>query len=58
MHAPFHFQKSPLDFLRNFCSLLRAYFVPRGDKIHTCSLRGIFRQVHAPAKNDFNFICR
>ena len=58
MHAPFDFKKVLWTFLRNFCSLLRAYFVPGGDKIHTCSLRSVFRQVHAPAKNDFDFICR
>lgn len=33
----------------------RAGFVPSGDKFHTCSLSCIFRQVQAPAKNDFSF---
>ena len=28
---------------------------PMGDKFHTCSLRGIFRQVRAPAENSLTF---
>ena len=30
----------------------------RGDKFHTCSLRSVFRQVHALAENFLDFICR
>ena len=33
----------------------RAEFAPSGDKFHTCSLSCIFRQVQAPAENDFCF---
>ena len=31
---------------------------PVGDKFHTCSLRCVFCQVHAPAENGLDSICR
>ena len=38
-------------------SAARIICLPQADKFHTCSLRSIFRQVHAPAENDFDSIC-
>ena len=34
----------------------RIICLPEADKFHTCSLSGIFCQVHAPAENGFYFI--
>ena len=38
-------------------SAARIICPPLGDKFHTCSLRSVFCQVHAPAENSFEFIC-
>ena len=39
-------------------SAARIICPPMGDKFHTCSLRSVFCQVHAPAENKLDFICR
>ena len=38
-------------------SAARIICPPLEDKFHTCSLRSIFCQVHAPAENDSHLIC-
>ncbi len=37
-------------------SAARIICPPKADKFHTCSLRSIFRHVHAAAENNFDFI--
>ena len=50
------FQKSPAGlFDRVLQAAARIICSPQANKFHTCSLRGIFCQVHAPAENDPNF---
>ena len=41
---------------RGVCSLLRA--LACGGRSHTCRLRSVFREVHAPAKNRLEFVFR
>ena len=49
-------QKSPAGlFDRVLQAAARIICSPQANKFHTCSLRGIFCQVHAPAENDPNF---
>ena len=43
--------KKPQSAARIICS-------PMANKFHTCRLRSIFCQVHAPAKNGLHLICR
>ncbi len=51
--------KKPLGLFRQFLqSAARIIYLLTAAKFHTCSLRSIFCQVHAPAENDFNFVFR
>ena len=45
----------PTDFLQ---SAARIICLPMADKFHTCSLRSIFRQVHALTENVLDFVFR
>ena len=36
-------------------SAARIIYLPQADKFHTCSLRSMFCQVHAPTEHDFDF---
>ena len=50
--------KTPFGAFRQVFAVCRAHNLsPLGDKFHTCSLRSVFCQVHAPAENFFDFIC-
>ena len=49
--------KKPFGLFRQFSqSAARTHCAPVTHNSHTCSLRCILRQVHAPAQNDSNFI--
>ena len=46
------------DFAKGLQSAARIICLPAANKFHTCRLRSIFCQVHAPAKNGLHLICR
>ena len=49
-------RKTPSGFSdKGLQSAARIICLPEADKFHTCSLRCIFCQVHAPAENDSDF---
>jgi len=59
MAASLDCQKSPLGLFDSFLqSAARTPCAPTAHKAHTCSLRSIFAQVHAPVENGFHFIRR
>ena len=52
-------RKIPSGFSDRFSqSAARTPCAPQAHNSHTCSLSCIFCQIHAPAENDFDFICR
>ncbi len=51
--------KRAMPFLDKKPTVCRAHnWFAMANQFHTCRLRGIFVQVHAPAKNGLHFICR
>ena len=59
LSRPLDCRKKPAGFSDKLLqSAARIIGPPIGDQFHTCSLRCVFCQVHAPAENGLNFICR
>ena len=56
--VPLDCRKTPVGFSDKLGQSAARIICPHGDKFHTCSLRSVFCQVHAPAENVLGFLCR
>ncbi len=57
-HRDLSLSKKPFGLFRQFLQSAARIICPLiAAKFHTCSLISIFRQVHAPAENEFDSIC-